>query len=66
MSGAAAPGPDEREAYARAAAAAAGLTIEEAWWPAVLGHLAGLLAAAASVGEVTEGLKDEPAPVFRP
>src|SRR5579884_190593 len=62
-------GPDGIEVFARAAAAVAGLRIEEAWWPEVLGHLAGLVAAAASVEEVTGitgDLPDEPAPVFRP
>ena len=57
---------EEFEPYARAAAAAAGLNVDEAWWPEVLGHLAGLLAAVASVEEMAARLPDDPAPVFCP
>jgi len=54
------------ERYARAAAAEAGLTIEEGWWPSVVGHLGMLLDRAASLEGATADLPDDPAPVFWP
>jgi hypothetical protein len=63
------PPSDDRaavERYARAAAAEAGLAIEEGWWPSVVGHLGTLLDRAASLEGLTKTLPDDPAPVFRP
>jgi phage tail tape-measure protein len=59
-------GPAEVESYGRAAARAAGLDIDEAWWPAVARHLAVLLERAASLDEEAIDLPDDPAPVFQP
>jgi hypothetical protein len=53
-------------AYARAAAQAAGLQIDDAWWPAVERHLSVLLARAGSLENQAITLPDDPAPVFRP
>jgi hypothetical protein len=59
------PSLPDVERYARAAAGAAGLEVDDAWWPAVIRHLEVLLARAASLEDVV-GLPDDPAPVFRP
>ncbi|MEA2297854.1 MAG: 1-carboxybiuret hydrolase subunit AtzG-like [Solirubrobacteraceae bacterium] len=40
---------DELDTYARAAARLGALEIEDAWWPGVLRHLAGLFERAALV-----------------
>lgn len=56
--------PDGWERYARAAAGAAGLAIEEAWWPGVVRHLSALLDRAASLDDAAIDLPDDPAPVF--
>jgi hypothetical protein len=56
--------PQDLDAYARAGAAVAGLSIDEAWWPAVLRHLGILLDHAAVVEAFDSG--ENPAPVFQP
>jgi hypothetical protein len=61
-----APDPSDVAAYARAAAQAAGLQIDDAWWPAVERHLSVLLARAGSLENQAITLPDDPAPVFRP
>jgi hypothetical protein len=43
---------DQLEAYARAAARQSGLTIDDAWWPAVVRHLGVLFDRAALVAAV--------------
>ena len=59
--------PDD---YARAAARAAGLTIDDAWWPGVVRHLGVLIDRAASLecngDDDNVSLPDDPAPVFTP
>lgn len=54
------------EGYARAAAAAAGLPIDDAWWPSVVRHLDVLLVRAASLETDGITLPDDPAPMFHP
>ncbi|MDQ1356273.1 MAG: 1-carboxybiuret hydrolase subunit AtzG-like [Acidimicrobiaceae bacterium] len=61
------------DGYARAAALAAGLTIDGAWWPGVVRHLGVLLERAASLecnddddDNDNVSLPDDPAPVFTP
>jgi hypothetical protein len=58
--------PDDLERYARAAAAVAGLRIDDAWWPAVVRHLDVLVTRAASLEGPGIHLPDDPAPVFLP
>jgi hypothetical protein len=54
------------EMHARALAALAGLTIEDAWWPAVLRHL-GVLVEQAGLVERHEGARHPTsAPKFEP
>ncbi|MDQ1392676.1 MAG: 1-carboxybiuret hydrolase subunit AtzG-like [Acidimicrobiaceae bacterium] len=58
---------DPVDRYARAAALAAGLTIDDTWWPSIVRHLGVLLARAASLeaqGDPTPPA--DPAPVFTP
>lgn len=54
------------EGFARAAARVAGLEIDEAWWPGVVGHLGILLARSASLESAELDLPEDPAAVFRP
>jgi len=54
------------DAHARAAARLAGLTIEEAWWPGVVGHLTILLDQARLVERHPGAGEPSPAPSFRP
>ncbi|MDQ6617547.1 MAG: DUF4089 domain-containing protein [Actinomycetota bacterium] len=54
----------ELERYARAAALAAGLPIDDNWWPAVVRHLGVILTRAASLESID--LPDDPGPVFEP
>jgi hypothetical protein len=58
--------PDDLEDYARSAARAAGLEIDEAWWPTVVRHLGALMKRAESLERDEVPLPDEPAPEFRP
>jgi hypothetical protein len=58
--------PAEVERYARAAAGAAGLQVDDAWWPGVVRSLGGLLARAASLEGAEIPLPEDPAPVFEP
>ncbi len=58
--------PSDLESYARAAARAAGLPIEDAWWPDVIRHLGGMLSRAAAIESVGIDLPEDPAPVFQP
>jgi hypothetical protein len=57
---------EDLERYTRAAAAAAGLEIDDSWWPGVVTHLGTLLARAASLEGDGIEMPDDPAPVFRP
>lgn len=50
--------------YAKAAALAAGLEVDDAWWPGVIRHLGALLARAASLEGID--LPDDPSAVFEP
>lgn len=54
------------ERYARGAAHAAGITVDDAWWPGVVRHLGVLLERAASLDVNGVDLPDDPAPVFAP
>ena len=54
------------EAYARAAASALGLTIDEAWWPSVARHLEVMLSRAATLESFPVELPDDAAAVFQP
>jgi hypothetical protein len=62
------------DGYARAAALATGLTIDDAWWPGVVRHLGVLIERAASLecnddndsDNDNVALPDDPAPVFTP
>jgi hypothetical protein len=54
------------ERYARGAGAAAGLAIDEAWWPGVVGHLGAILERAASLEDGPVDLPEDSAAVFRP
>ena len=58
--------PDDLEDYARSAALAAGLEIDDAWWPTVVRHLGMLMEATESVETNEAPLPAEPAPEFRP
>lgn len=59
------PAPDV-EAYARAAAAALGLAIDDAWWGGVTRHLEVMLSRAASLEAFPIELPDDSAAVFQP
>ena len=54
-----------QEAYAQSAAELAGLSIDEAWWPAVHCHLAILLRNAALLEAFELDDNEAPAPVFQ-
>lgn len=54
------------EAFARAAAGAAGLEIEDAWWPGIVAHLEIVLSRAASLEIDAIELPEDPAGVFQP
>lgn len=54
------------EAHARAAAALAGLTIEDAWWPGVLRHLTVLIEQGRLVERHGGAGRSPPAPSFEP
>ena len=56
--------PSALDAYTHSAATLAGLTIDDAWWPAVVRHLGVLLDRAASLENFE--LPHDPAPVFHP
>lgn len=59
------PAPDV-EAYARAAASALGVTIDEAWWDGVTRHLKVMLSRLATLESFPVELPDDIAPVFQP
>jgi transcriptional regulator with GAF, ATPase, and Fis domain len=62
----ASPDVSEIEHYARAAGAAAGLAIDEAWWPGVVRHLEAILERAASLEGGPVDLPEDTAAVFHP
>jgi hypothetical protein len=58
--------PTEVEAFARAAAAALGLAIDDEWWPGVVRHLGVMLSRAAAVECFHLELPEDAAPVYLP
>lgn len=60
------PEPPDIEAFARAAAGAAGLEIADEWWPGVVAHLEIMLTRAASLEAMDGDLPEDSAPVFQP
>lgn len=57
---------NELQQYARAAAAMAGLAIDEAWWPGVIGHLGALMHRVESLASAELELPEDLGPVFQP
>jgi hypothetical protein len=62
----ASPEVSDIERYARSAAAAAGLAIDEAWWPGIVGHLGAIMERAATLEAGEVDLPEDTAAVFQP